>query len=203
MQDDLRRGAARRRFADGELVQQRGDTSNGFWLIEQGRVRLGQFSADGTFSAVSVMGPGDSFGELALLSGRRRVVDGCAVGDTRLAWIRGADFETALAAHPSAMRALLAAMSAELQEMIALVALLQRGTATARIAHMLAGLTPIESSATVIRTTQQDLADLVGATRMTVTSVLAKLEQQGLIRRGYGSIDVLDPAGLRALAASG
>ncbi|WP_338467021.1 Crp/Fnr family transcriptional regulator [Novosphingobium sp. ZN18A2] len=196
----LRGPAPRRRFADGELVQQRGDESAGFWLIERGQVRLGQFSQHGTFSAVSQVGPGDSFGELALLAGRRRIVDGYAVGQAELLWIDGPSYEAELAADPAAMRKQLATLSIELQEFIDFVAILQRGDAGARIAHFLANLSRDKSLPCAVRMTQQDLAELVGATRMTVSTVLARLEANGAIRRGYRVIEVTDPALLRDLA---
>lgn len=197
----LRAGAPRRHFSDGELVQQRGDEGSGFWLIERGRVRLGQFSHRGTFSAVSQLGPGDSFGELALLSKRRRIVDGYAVGDTELLWIRGPAYEASLTDDPVTMRRLLGAMSIELQEFIDLVSVLQRGDASARIAHFLANLARDRTLPCRTRMSHQDLAEMVGATRVTVGTVLARFEAEGAIRRGYGEIEIIDAGRLRDLAS--
>jgi len=196
----LRAGAPRRRFSDGELVQQRGDEGAGFWLIERGQVRLGQFSHAGTFSAVSQLGPGDSFGELALLARRPRIVDGFAVGEAELLWIDGSAYEAALAGDPETIRRLLSVMSIELQEFIDLVAVLQRGDAGARIAHFLANLARDRALPCRVRMSQQDLAEMVGATRMTVGTVLAKLETQGAIRRGYREIEIRDANRLRTLS---
>lgn len=196
----LRAEAPRRRFADGELIQQRGDESGGFWLIESGQVRLGQFSSGGTFSAVSQLGPGDSFGELALLSGRPRAADGYAVGAADLLWIAAPSYEAALARDPAVMRGLLGALSAEVQEFIDFVSMLQRGDAGARVAHFLANLARDRPLPCRVRMTQQDLAELVGATRVTVGTVLGRLENEGAVRRGYGVIEVLDAARLRRIS---
>ncbi|MDE2562098.1 MAG: Crp/Fnr family transcriptional regulator [Sphingomonadales bacterium] len=200
VQARLRAEAPRRRFADGELVQQRGDAVGGFWLIERGQVRLGQFSHEGTFSAVSQLGPGDSFGELALLAARPRIVDGYAVGTTELLWIRAPAYEAALAGDPATMRSLLGALSAELQEFIDFAAMLQRGDARTRVAQFLANLARDRALPCCARMSQQDLAELVGTTRVTVGTVLARLEEEGAIRRGYREIEILDPNRLRALA---
>lgn len=201
IQARLRAEAPRRRFTDGELVQQRGDAGAGFWLIERGQVRLGQFSIEGTFSAVSQLGPGDSFGEIALLAGRPRIVDGYAVGATELLWIRGSAYEAALARDPSVMRVLLGTLSAQLQEFVDFAAMLQRGDATTRIAQFLANQARDRALPCRVRMSQQSLAELVGATRVTVGTVLARLEAEGAIRRGYRLIEVLDPARLRTIAA--
>jgi len=47
---------------------------------------------------------------------------------------------------------------------------------------------------------QQALADLTGTSRMTVNQVLRALEAQGAIRRGYGTIEIIDPVALRNIA---
>ena len=50
-----------REFADGQIIQQRGDEPDGFWLIVEGTVVAGQFLSGGDFRAVAVLGPGDSY----------------------------------------------------------------------------------------------------------------------------------------------
>ncbi|MEC7534880.1 MAG: cyclic nucleotide-binding domain-containing protein, partial [Pseudomonadota bacterium] len=70
-----------REFADGQIIQQRGDEPDGFWLIVEGTVVAGQFLSGGDVRAVAVLGPGDSYGELAMFSQRPRVVDAVSRGD--------------------------------------------------------------------------------------------------------------------------
>ena len=45
-----------REFADGQIIQQRGQVADGFWLIEEGAVMVGQFGRDGDFRAVALLG---------------------------------------------------------------------------------------------------------------------------------------------------
>ncbi len=190
--------APARRFADGQIIQQKGEEADGFWLIADGAVSVGQFTADGEFRGVALLGTGDSYGELAVLSGRPRVVDAVARGPAGLRWIAAAAFERALAADPAAMRALLGALCAQLQETLDLLAGLRHGSATARAASLIANLTG--GTARSVNVTQQELADLLGVTRATANGALGQLEAAGLIRRGYGTIDVPDPARLRLAA---
>ena len=70
LQAHLIKGSTEREFGDGQIIQQRGDVADGFWLIQQGAVTVGQFLPDGEFRAVALLGPGDSYGELAVFSGR-------------------------------------------------------------------------------------------------------------------------------------
>jgi len=187
-----------RRFADGQIIQHKGQEAGGFWLIEEGAVSIGQFTAAGEFRAVALLGPGDSYGELAVLSGQPRIVDAVARGEARLRAIGAAAFERALAADSAAMRALLGALSAQLQETLDLLAHTRRGTVTPRAAALIANLAG--GNAGSVSVTQQELADLLGVTRATANAALAELEESGLIQRGYGALRVLDPARLRLLA---
>lgn len=200
LQARLREAAAPRRFADGQLIQQRGDAARGFWLIEEGAVAAGQFRADGEFRQVALLGPGDSYGELALLAGRPRIVDALARGPATLRHIDGAAFERALAEDPAAARALLGAMAAQLQEVLDAMAGIRRGTATVRAAGLLANLCGGREGAQRVAVTQQEIADLLGVTRATANGALGELERAGLVRRGYGAIAVADIAALRRLA---
>ena len=203
LQAKLRAAAPPRRFADGQLIQSRGQAADGFWLIEAGAVSVGQFLPHGEFRGVALLGPGDSYGELAVLSGRPRIVDAVARGAASLRLIRGAAFERLLAANPGAMRALLGALAAQLQETLDLLAGIRRGTTAARAAGLVANFAGgAGEGPRTVAVTQQEIADLLGVTRATANAALAELEQAGLLRRAYGRIEVPDPARLR-LAALG
>lgn len=188
------------RFADGQIIQQRGDDSDGFWLIEQGMVVAGQFLAKGEFRAVVVLGPGDSYGELAMFAQRPRVVDAISRGESLVRFIPAGLFLESLARYPASGRALLGALSVQVQELINLVVDMRRGNSTARLALLLAkmaeGIDPGEG----LPITQQELAELLGVTRPTANSALRELEAAGLVERGYGRLRVTDAAALTNFA---
>ncbi|MFN2099107.1 Crp/Fnr family transcriptional regulator [Altererythrobacter sp. MF3-039] len=197
LRDALRAKSALRPFGPGELIQQRGDEAQGFWLIESGSVSVGQFLADGEFRAVALLGPGDSYGELALFAGRPKVVDAVAREKTEARLIRAADMEAALAQNAPAMRSLLGALSAQLQESLDIIAGIRRGTANARVAGMLANLAGASEGPVRLSITQQEIAELLGLTRATVNAALRGIERDGLIKRGYGCLIVLEPRALQ------
>lgn len=193
----LRAAGRRRDFADGQLIQHRGDDGGGFWVIELGRARVGQFDAHGAFNAVVLLGPGDSFGELAVLAGRPRVVDAVAMGPSTLMFVPAAALDRVLVEDPLALRGIVAALAEELQESLDLLMVLRRSHGAERVARTLATLARDRPGPARIGIGQQELADLVGTSRMTVSTILARLEGQGLVKRGYGWIEVLDGPGLR------
>ena len=192
LQVHLTRQATTREFGDGQIIQHHGEMADGFWLIEEGSVTVGQFLPGGEFRAVVVLGPGDSYGELAIFAGRPRIVDAVSRGASRLKLIKGRNFLDALGNYPQSMRALLGAMSVQLQELLTLIAGLRQGTNPARIAGLLANMAGDNNGAAEVAVTQQELADLLGVTRATANAALRELERAGMIRRRYGSIAVPD-----------
>jgi len=193
LKSSLRAASPVRDFSDGQFIQHRGTAADGFWLIEEGGVRIGQYLPDGEFRGMAVLGPGDSYGELALFSGRPRVVDAVSRGDSRLRFIAGPAFLAALSEYPASNRALLSALSAQLQDTLDQLAGMRRGTNPQRLAGLIANLAGTNSQTAI---TQQELADLLGVTRATANAALNVLEGKCLIERGYGSITVLDPKAL-------
>ena len=210
LQAHLLRTAPERRFADGQIIQQRGEAADGFWLIEEGSVMVGQFLPEGEFGAVALLGPGDSYGELAVFSGKPRIVDAVSRGASRLRLIAARPFLDALGNYPASTRALLGALAAQLQDTLAQLAGLRHGTNPRRLAALLvtlAGEGPGESQGEgpgegpragadpgrlSVAVTQQDLADLLGVTRATANAALRELQDRRLVERGYGRVIVPD-----------
>ena len=147
-----------RTYGDGQFIQHRGSDADGFWLIDQGNVRIGQHLPDGEFRAMAVLGPGDSYGELAVFTGRPRIVDALSRGQSRVRFIPAGPFLTALSRCPDSTRALLSALSAQLQDTLDQLAGMRRGTNPARLAGLLANLVG-KDGVTVV--TQQELAELL------------------------------------------
>lgn len=188
-----------RSYSDGQFIQQRGTRPDGFWLIEEGNVRIGQHLEDGEFRAMAVLGPGDSYGELAVFAGTPRVVDAVSRGRSKVRFIAGGPFLTELTHYPASTRAMLGALSAQLQDTLDQLAGLRRGTNPARLAGLLANLSGDDG---VTQVTQQELAELLGVTRATANAALRLLEQGGAIARGYGLIEILDRRILASFANS-
>lgn len=202
LREALRADAPLRRYADGQIIQQRGDAAAGFFVIEEGSVAVGQFLPQGDFRAVALLGPGDSYGELALFAARPRVVDSLSRGTSLVRHIDGARFIAMLTAHPHAAIALLGSLSEQLQEVLDLLAGLRRGSNAARMAGLLANMAGARAGAVRIAITQQELAELLGVTRATANAALRELAQRGLVERAYGAV-VLPEVARAARFASG
>ena len=202
LQDRLIEQSPAKQFDEGQIIQQRGERADGFYLIESGSVAVGQFLQSGEFRGVAVLGPGDSWGELAMFAARLRVVDAVARSQCSVRFIRQRDFDAAIADRPSELRAMLGAISMQLQDTLDIMAGIRRGTAHARVAGLLATLAASSGASQRIEVTQQELGELLGLTRATINAELKELEQQGLIARSYGGIEIHDAELLSQIALS-
>jgi CRP-like cAMP-binding protein len=184
-------------YSDGQFIQQRGSKADGFWLIEQGNVRIGQYLPEGEFRAMAVLGAGDSYGELAVFSGSRRVVDALSRGQSEVRFIAANTFLTALEDYPKSNQAILGALSMQLQDTLEQLASMRRGSNPARLADMLYNLA---GGSEEVATTQDELAELLGVTRATTNAALRTLEKAGYISRGYAKILIINSDALALFA---
>lgn len=194
-------GAVRRRFDDGQIIQQHGDEAGGCWVVESGRVKLGRHTAAGNFVLLTLLGPGESYGELSLLRRAARTVDAMALGTVELHWIDARHFEQVLASDPALLRTMAALLGDLLDHALGRMVAERSLSDAQRITGLLAELAGSGPNPVRLPLTQQDLAELVGTSRVTVGTVLAGLARAGLIERGYGWIDLRDIDRLRAMVA--
>ena len=192
LQVHLLRNAATRSYADGQIIQQRGERADGFWLIEEGSVMVGQFLPDGDFRAVAVLGPGDSYGELAVFAGKPRIVDAISRGTSLIRYIAARPFLEALGNYPASTRALLGVLSEQLQDSLSQLAGLRRGTNPQRLAAVLVNMARDQEGRANVAVTQQELADLLGVTRATANAALRDLQKRRLVERGYRVVTIPD-----------
>ena len=193
----------RRRYARGETVFLQGDPGTSLCVIETGRVKLGFSSPEGREVLLDLLGPGDVFGELALLDGEPRSADAVSVEPTQLLLLRREDFLRFLEDRPRFAVQLLPVLSRRLRRDAQLVQDAAFLDVPARLARTLLRLAEAEGEAgeegLVIRSrlTQSDLAALVGTTRETLNKWLGFYAEQALIRWDKGQITVRRPEGLR------
>lgn len=198
IQARLLRGAIRRTFTDGQSIWHRGDVANGFWTIKKGQVKVGRHSGSGEMQALFLLGPGDSFGELALFGQFPRVVDTEAVGSLEMMWISDVAMSAAMNESPEVSDALIRTLSMQLQEAFNRLIGQRNMAAPKRLAQNLLALAEGKPAPVKLAIRQQELAELVGVSRMTIASTLAQLEELGLVNRHYRHLVITDPSALRS-----
>ena len=194
----------RRRYARGETLFLEGDPGTSLCIVESGRVKLGLTSPEGREIILSLFGPGDVFGELALLDGEPRSANAVAVEPSELLLLSRDEFLRFLEQHPKASQVLLAAVGHWLRRLTTQMQDAAFLDVPARLARTLLRLSGADEAANgggravTPRLTQSDLAGMVGTTRETLNKWLGFYEDQGLIRRDNHQIVVLRPDKLRS-----
>lgn len=194
---ELRAKAIRRSFSAGQFLYHRGDAADGFWVVEKGQVKLGHQDAQGNMHVLFILGPGDSFGELACLGQFDRVLDAEALGKTEMIWVSDKSLSEIIATSPDIAREMLKILAKQLQEALDNLLVFRNMPAPKRLAQRLLAFAADREPPVRLGIKQQELAELIGVSRMTIASALAELEKLGLVTRHYGHIAIEDPAALR------
>ena len=183
----LSRVALRRTFPRDRVVimaEEEGDT---LFVISGGKVKVSIVSEDGREVILSILGIGDFFGEMALLDGHPRSANVTTMQETELLMVRRADFLRLVQNTPQIAVKLLSVLAGRLRKTDRMIEGLALSDVTGRITQTLLQLAEEQGKATpegVLvkdRPTHQELANMSGTTRETVSRVLKRLEQQGYI----------------------
>jgi CRP-like cAMP-binding protein len=207
--EDVRRhvlGAARlRKFARGEVVFHEGDPGDTLHLIAKGRLAVRVSTLLGETATLAVLGRGDFFGELALLSlESHRTASVVALEAAETMAISRDSFDELRRAQPSVQAFLVEVLGAQVRRLTGQVIEALYVPADRRVLRRLSGLAQLyaDGEQVEIPMTQDDLATMAGTSRATVNRVLGEAEQAGLISVGRRRVTVLNAAGLAAKAGS-
>jgi CRP-like cAMP-binding protein len=198
--------ATEKRVARGQLILQKGDTSSFLMAVLRGRVRISMASAEGKEITLNVIGPGEVFGEIALLDGQPRSADATAIEETALLVLERRHFLPFLSRNQDLMLRLLAVLCARLRQTnIALeqVALFDLPARLARVLLKLAadyGRPAPVGTRIDFKLSQRDLSNLVASSRESVNKQLGVWREDGLLSLDGGFIVLLRQDELQLLA---
>jgi len=196
--DKLRSAARTRRYRDGQVIQHRGEEKLGVSIVRSGSVRMGIIGRDGSFITTSVMGRGQTFGEFTLFAGLPRTHDITAEGDCEIDNIPAAEFFRLFDSEPELAKALLTISLVRSHNLLELLDDLRRLPLIVRVGKFLLHGANTATGTATVKLKQDELAYMLGVTRVSMGKALKELAQQTLIERGYGQITVTNIAELRA-----
>jgi CRP-like cAMP-binding protein len=176
-----------RRFRRDETIFHQGDPGDALHVIASGRVKIVLPAPDAGEPAILVaLGPGDFFGELALLDGEPHSASAVALEPVETLMLGRADFERLFESQPGLRRALVASLARELRRLTGHVEALHFLDLRERLAQRLRELAGRPEGTGEVRIdwpyTQSELAGMVGGSRESVNRLLADLAVRGLIR---------------------
>jgi CRP/FNR family cyclic AMP-dependent transcriptional regulator len=199
--------AVPRTFPAGTRVFHEGDSSDACYIVSEGSFRVTREHSDGRAITLATLGPGEIFGELAMLDGDTRSASAESITDGTLLALPANDVRGLLGRNPEIALKLVAGLVRRLRAANMRLSRQSFQTVPSRVAGILAQLSRDgqpsgtdsdgEMSEVTIRMNQTDLAQLAGTSRESVSRFLAELERAGVVRSGRGRVTVLQPNKLR------
>lgn len=201
LRHDILRCAYVRRYKDGELICARGEPPEEWVACAKGAVRVSSTSISGKQVTLTYVEPGVWFGDVSIFDGDRRTHDAYAHGDTTTLCVAKADFKKILSSHVELYEALLRLHARRIRQLYGLVEDLNTLPLRARLAkqllHLLRsyGVSSLSDSREMrigLQLAQEELAQLLGASRQRVNQELKTMEREDVIRIEPGGLVVRD-----------
>jgi CRP/FNR family transcriptional regulator, cyclic AMP receptor protein len=209
LRHDILRCAHVKRFKDGDLIVARGDPPSEWTAVAKGAVRVSSTSISGKQITLTYVEPGVWFGDISMFDGDQRTHDAYAHGNTTLLCVSRNDFQKILAQHVELYDALLRLQARRIRTLFGLVEDLNTLPLRARLAKQLLHLvrsygvpclTNGNESRIGLQLAQEELAQLLGASRQRVNQELKTMEREEAIRIEPGGLVVRDRAQLMRIA---
>jgi cAMP-binding proteins - catabolite gene activator and regulatory subunit of cAMP-dependent protein kinases len=178
-----RHGVARSYPKNAILINE-GDPSNALYVILKGKVKVYVSDKKGKEVLLNIQGPGECFGELALIDAAPRSASVMTLENSQFAVVSKADFQRCLAEHPQIAFELIQSLARRVRSLTENVKSLSLLDVYGRVARALLNLATEQEGVLVIeqRLTHKDIANMVGASREMVSRIIKDLCRGGYIQ---------------------
>ncbi|HKG93561.1 MAG TPA: Crp/Fnr family transcriptional regulator [Gemmatimonadaceae bacterium] len=190
-----------KQYPKGSVILFEDDPGDSLYIVRQGRVKVVLIGEDGREVILGVLGVGEHFGELSLIDEQPRSAHVIAMEDSVLLVLRRDDFRRRVDAQPRIAWALLVELSRRLRRADDKIGGLVLLDVPGRIARLLLDFAQEAGSDTIDKPlTHQTIAQMIGASRETVSRAMREFQDQGLIRVERRQISVGDRVALEKRA---
>lgn len=194
----LRASMIEQKLSRGDVLFSEGEPGDKLYVIESGKIKLGHTASDGRESLIAVLGAGEMIGELSLFDPGPRTATAAALTNCKVLAMGHEALLPWLVGRPDLAVSLLAALARRLRRTNEALADLVFSDVPGRVAKALLelgskfGESVPEGLLVTHDLTQEELAQLVGASRETVNKALADFSQRGWVRIEQRSVTLLD-----------
>ncbi|WP_428561879.1 MAG: Crp/Fnr family transcriptional regulator [Solidesulfovibrio sp. DCME] len=190
-----------RRFAKGEDIFFAGQPAQGFFSVASGKVRIYQTSLSGKEHIIHVFGPGEVFAEVAVFSGGVYPASAQAMEDGQYLFFPRERFRRLIATEPDLAMNMLGLLSIRLRQLVKKIEDLSLREVPARLAaHLLLLRAQSKKDRLTLDLPKGQLAAYLGTIPETLSRVLRRFGDDGLIALSGSSLEILDVARLEAQA---
>lgn len=178
-----------------------GDPGDTLHFVASGRFAVRVETSLGDTAMLSLVGPGDYFGILALLGGNppERSAGIVALERAETLSVRKSDFDELRERYPAVNEVLLRALGLQVRRLSASLVEAMYTPVEARVLRRLLGAAELWDGihpGSVVPLTQEDIAQLAGTTRPTTNKVLGQAEDRGWLKVSRGRVELVDPEAL-------
>ena len=189
-----------------QVIYLPGDPGRTVYFVNGGRVKISKVTRDGKELTLAYRGPGELFGEIALIEGGPREEMAEAMENALLTEMERGDFERLIQTQPLLglrLARLLTQRRRDIENKIENLVFKDVNSKLAELLIRLAiefGVDDARGTLVALKITHQEMANLIGSTRETVSLTLSQFKRKGLIRTDGRKIIIADREGLKALA---
>jgi len=202
---EIAASAVRKRvFEPGTTIFQEGDKGEALYIMAKGLVKLSKVDLGGHEKTLAILQPPEFFGEMALLGQTTRSATVTTLNEVHCFLLFNDDFRRLMSDYPSISLNLTTTLAARLRGMDDESQVLSYQDAQGRVAYVLlrlyrGGVIDLDEERALVRLTHQELANLAGTSRETVTRALKALEGEGVIQTRPKEVYITDPEGLEEI----
>jgi len=189
-----------------QVIYLPGDPGMAVYLVNGGRVKVSKVTRDGKELTLSYRVPGEIFGETCLIDGEPREEMAEAMENALVTEIERGVFDDLLRTQPSLGYRMTKILAQRRREIEAKIENLVFKDVNAKLAELLLrfadeyGVEDARGTLVALKITHQEMANLIGSTRETVSLTLAQFKKRGLIQSEGRKVIITDREGLKALA---
>jgi len=186
-----------RTIPKGQMIYSQEDRAEALFLLKRGQISIYRLTPSGKRLELATIGPKAFFGEMPLLGESLRHAYAEATEESLLCVMSRADVERLIREQPQVALRMIEVLGRRLADREARLEELAYRSAPARIAAVLLRLTGGRAG-TEVAVTHQEIGDMIGALRETVTKILDEFQSDGLVELRRGHVLLRDPERLRA-----
>jgi len=165
------------------------EISRNFYLIEKGAIQATYYHPDGAVLVLEIMGPGSLFGEGSAFDMQPRQITAETLSQVRAVEFNADEVAQAMGSDPRIGLTLIRIMSSKQRSLIPKLAMTAKRSHEASLLNLL--LRFVSYGELSIQLTHAQMAEIIGASRITVTRTLARLRRDGLVVLGNGVVTVV------------
>lgn len=203
--DDIASIAGSKDLNKGEILFVEGDEGDGFYIVISGRVKIFKESPEGKEVIIHICGPMDHFGQVAVYAGRTFPASAQAMADSKLVFLPRREFRELIKRKPDLALSMLSSLSMRIRHVTSQLESIALKEVPGRLAAYLIYLQEQQESKSELELhiSRGELASFLGTIPETLSRIMAKLEEEGLVRVQKRTLEILDMEKLEELASRG